>query len=133
MDFCNEGAFKNDFCGLHFVQPNRTWKTQFLKQSERSQRAVRSSFCWQYFCKGSVWCGKLGFVFFIYMCNYVYFYQNKYVYLLTCVQNCNVFAGMNNWKKRKNESFIYIIMRFHVYNESIYESVYLFISKYNCA
>ena len=40
---------------------------------------------------------------------------------------------MNNWKKRKNESFIYIIMRIHVYNESIYESVYLFISQYNCA
>ena len=54
------------------------------------------------------------------MCNYVYFYQNKYVYLLTCIQKCDVYVGTNNGKKRKNESFIYIIMRIHVYNESIY-------------
>ena len=34
----------------------------------------------------------------------------------------------------KEENFMYKIMRIHVYNiESIYETVYLFISKNNCA
>ena len=71
--------------------------------------------------------------FFIYICKYVYLYQNKYVYLLACVQNCNFYVRMNNRKKGKNESFMYIIMRIHEYTGSIYGSVYWFISKYNCA
>ena len=62
-----------------------------------------------------MWKGWL--YFFIYICNYVYFYQNKYVYLLACDQNCNFYVKKNNGKKGKNESFIYIIMRIHVYNE----------------
>ena len=40
---------------------------------------------------------------------------------------------MNNPKKGKNESFMYIIMLIHEYTGSIYGSVYWFISKYNCA
>ena len=39
------------------------------------------------------------------------FFQNKYVYLLACVQNCNFYVRMKNRKKGKNESFMYIIMR----------------------
>ena len=77
---------------------------------------------------------SFSFIFFIYMCNYVCFYQNKSVYLLACVQNCTFYVWMNNWKKGKNENFMYKIMRIHVYNnESVYESVYLFISIHNCA
>ena len=71
--------------------------------------------------------------FFVCNCNYVYLYQNKYVYLLAWVQNCNFYVRMNNQKKGKNESFMYIIMRIHEYTGSIYGSVYCFISKYNCA
>ena len=78
-----------------------------------------------------MWKGWL--CFFIYICNYVYLYQNKYVCLLACVQNCNFYVRMNNRRKGKNESFMYIIMRIHEYTGSIYGSVYWFISKYNCA
>ena len=62
--------------------------------------------------------------FFVCICNYVYLYQNKYVYLLACVQNCNCYVRMNNRKKGKNESFMYTIMRIHEYTGSIYGSVY---------
>ena len=53
------------FCWLQFVQPSRVGKTQVLKWSEITQRAVRSSFCWQYFAKCALRCGKLVFIFYI--------------------------------------------------------------------
>ena len=61
------------------------------------------------------------------------FLSKQNVYLLACVQNFNFYARMNNWKKGKNESFMFIIMRIHEYTGGIYGSVYWFISKYNCA
>ena len=116
------------FVDFNFVQPGRTGKTQFLKWSEISQRAVRSSFYWQYFCKCAVWCGKHFFIFHIRLL-LLCFYLKKYVCLHACVQNCNFYVWKNNWKKWKNKNFMYKIMRIHVYKES----VDLFISKYNCA
>ena len=72
--------------------------------------------------------------FFKYMFSYVCFYHNKYVCLHACVHNCTFYVWTNNWKKGKNENFMYKFMRIHVYNnKSVYENVYLFISIHNCA
>ena len=133
MDFSQWRSFQKwflwtSFCSTKLDMKNSVFEVVW-KKSKSSQKQFLLTILLQMY--SVMW--KAWLYFFIYMCNYVYFYQNKYVYLLTRVQNCNVYVGKNNWKKRKNESFIYIIMRIHVYNESIYESVYLFISKYNCA
>ena len=65
------------------------------------------------------------------MFNYVCFYQNNYVCLHACVQNCTIYDRTIERKERMK--ILYKIMRIHVYNsESIHESVYLF-KKSKCA
>ena len=63
---------------------------------------------------------------------YNYIKTSTYI-CFACVPNCNFYVRMNNRKKGKNESLMYIIMCIHEYTGSIHGSVYWFISKYNCA
>ena len=54
-----------------------------------------------------------------------------------CLHVFKIVLFMHEWtieRKERMKIFMYKIMRIHVYNnESVYESVYLFISIQNCA
>ena len=119
-----------DFILFNQVEPNNSVSETVWNKSKSSQKQFLLTILLQMY--STMW--KTCLYFFIYMCNYVCFHQNKSVYLLACVQKCNFYLLMNIWKKGKDEKFMYKILRIHVYNnESIYESVYLFKKKYNCA